>query len=330
MIDPQAHHQRAAGATRDLPRDGRQPGRWAYHCHLLYHMEAGMFREVHVDAPDGSAVVMRLVSFVALLLVGNAPGAKRQRPHPSRSARNRSWATCPTRTWSSMMQMDDTHRFGKVMLDQLEWRDAQEGAAAAWDAQAWYGGDYNKLWLKTEGERVEGLTLDASAEMLLDHVVARWWDAQAGLRQDFGKGPARTWLALGLQGLAPYWLDVEAAFYVGDAGRTAARLKADYDLLLTQRLILQPYAEVNLYGKSDPAREIGSGLSDLELTLRLRYEVRRELAPYIGIGWFKRFGRTAELARAAARGMTKRGSSRDCASGFNIEHLEMENEHAIL
>ena len=202
----------------------------------------------------------------------------------------------------AMMQMDDTHRFGKVMLDQLEWRDAQEGAAATWDAQGWYGGDYNKLWIKTEGERITGTTLNASTDLLLDHVVARWWNAQAGLRQDFGKGPARTWLALGVQGLAPYWLDVEATVYVGTAGRAAARLKADYDLLLTQRLILQPYGEANFYSKADPARQLGSGLSDIELSLRLRYEVRRELAPYVGVGWFKRFGGTAELAHAAGEG----------------------------
>ena len=202
----------------------------------------------------------------------------------------------------SMMQMDDTHRFGKVMLDQFEWRDAQEGAAGAWDAQGWYGGDYNKLWVKTEGERIDGITRDASVDVLFDRVVARWWDAQAGVRQDFGKGPARTWLALGLQGLAPYWLDVEATFYVGEEGRIAARLKADYDLLLTQRLILQPYGEVNLYGKSDPERQLGSGLSDLELSLRLRFEARREFAPYVGVGWFRRFGETAELARLAGEG----------------------------
>jgi copper resistance protein B len=202
----------------------------------------------------------------------------------------------------SMMQMDDTHRFGKVMLDQFEWRDAQEGAAGAWDAQARYGGDYNKLWVKTEGERVAGVTLDASVDVLFDRVIGRWWDAQGGIRQDFGKGPARTWLALGLQGLAPYWLDAEATFYVGEEGRTAARLKADYDLLITQRLILQPYAEANLYSKSDPQRQVGSGLSDLELSLRLRYEIRRELAPYLGVGWFKKFGNTAELARAAGEG----------------------------
>ena len=136
----------------------------------------------------------------------------------------------------SMMQMDDTHAFGKVMVDQLEWRDAREGNAGAWDAQGWYGGDYNKLWVKTEGERIAGITRDASVDVLGDHVIGRWWNAQAGIRQDFGKGPARTWLALGLQGLAPYWLDLEATFYVGGQGRTAARLKADYDLLLTSRI----------------------------------------------------------------------------------------------
>jgi len=202
----------------------------------------------------------------------------------------------------SMMQMDDTHPFGKVMLDQLEWRDAQEGGAATWDAQGWYGGDYNKLWVKTEGERQRGATREASADVLFDHVVARWWNAQAGVRQDFGKGPARTWLAMGIQGLAPYWIDAEATLYVGDEGRFAARLKADYDLLITQRLILQPYAEANFYSKSDPQRLTGAGLSDLELSLRLRYEIRRQLAPYVGVGWFKRFGDAAELSRAVGEG----------------------------
>ena len=193
----------------------------------------------------------------------------------------------------AMMQMDDTHPFGQVMLDQLEWRDSQEGGAGAWDAQGWYGGDYNKLWVKSEGERLGGITHDASAEALFDHVIGRWWDAQVGVRQDFGRGPARTWLALGVQGLAPYWIDAEATVYVGDEGRVAARLKADYDLLITQRLILQPYGEANFYSKSDPQREVGDGLSDLELSLRLRYEIRREVAPYLGVAWLKRFGAAA-------------------------------------
>jgi copper resistance protein B len=222
----------------------------------------------------------------------------------------------------SMMQMDDARLFGKVMIDQLEWRDAQEGSAGAWDAEGWYGGDYNKLWVKTEGEvpptgaerppgmagrvaapgTVQQVGPEASLDVLFDRVIGRWWDAQGGIRQDFGQGPARTWLAMGLQGIAPYWLDAEATLYVGEEGRTAARLKADYDLLFTQRLILQPYGEANFYSRSDPRRQVGSGLSDLELSLRLRYEVRREFAPYLGVGWFRRFGATAELARAAGEG----------------------------
>ncbi len=159
----------------------------------------------------------------------------------------------------SMMQMDDTHRFGKVMLDQLEWRDAQQGDGAAWDAQAWYGGDYNKLWIKTEGERAAGVTQSASVDVLFDRVIARWWDAQGGIRQDFGRGPARTWLALGLQGLAPYWLDTEATFYVGEEGRTAIRLKADYDLLLTPTTDSAALRRGHAYSKSDAERDVGLG-----------------------------------------------------------------------
>lgn len=106
------------------------------------------------------------------------------------------------------------------------------------------------------------------------------------------KQSARAWAALGVQGLAPYWFSTEATFYVRGQGRTAVRLKSEYELLFTQRLILQPEAEANLYGKSDPARQLGSGLSDLEIGLRLRYEVRREFAPYIGVVWARQFGGT--------------------------------------
>jgi len=183
------------------------------------------------------------------------------------------------------MQMDDASRFGKLMIDQLEAR----GSAGGWDVEGWYGGDYNKIMVKAEGERSDGLTLNASAEVSWDHVMGRWWEGQVGVRQDFGRGPSRTWLALGIEGLAPYWLSTEATLYAGEQG-LAARLKAEYDLLLTQRLVLQPYAEVNLYTQSDPARGVGSGLSDLEISLRLRYEVRRQFAPYMGVGWFKHVG----------------------------------------
>ena len=203
----------------------------------------------------------------------------------------------PYQRMAALMQMDDASRTGMMLFDQLEWRNTAEGNAAVWDAQAWYGGDTNKVWLRSEGERVAGMTQNARADLLWDHAFARWWSVQAGGREDFGAGPPRTWAAIGVQGLAPYWFKTEATFYVGEQGRTAVRLKSEYEMLFTQRLILQPEAEANLYGKSDPARQLGSGLSDLEVGLRLRYEVRREFAPYVGAVWSRQFGGTADRVR---------------------------------
>jgi len=205
----------------------------------------------------------------------------------------------PYRAMTRMMGMDDTASLGKILLDRLDWRDAGGASLFAWDAQAWYGNDYNKLWLKTEGERSRGTTEGARAEALWDRIVSRWWNLQAGVRHDFGEGPSRDWVAVGVQGLAPYFFDIEATAYLGDSGRTAARFSAEYDLLFTQRLVLQPQFEMNLYGKDDPANRIGSGLSNVELALRLRYEVRREFAPYVGLVWTHRFGNTADFAQAA-------------------------------
>ena len=199
-----------------------------------------------------------------------------------------------------LMQMDDSHRFATLMVDELEWRGANGQSAGAWDAQGWYGGDSDKAWLKTEGVHTDRWTA-ASAEFLWDRVVSPWWSAQVGVRNDFGTGPSRSWLAVGLEGVAPYMFDTEATLYVGESGRTAARVKMDYDLYLTQRLVLQPKVEVNAYGKPDSARALGSGVSDLELGARMRYEFRRELAPYIGLDWSRMFGSTADLARADGR-----------------------------
>lgn len=203
----------------------------------------------------------------------------------------------PYRVMAEMMQMDDRGRVGKVLLDQLEWRDTSAGSASVWDAEAWYGSDYHKLWFRTEGERARGQTEDARAELLWDRIIGRWWNVQGGARHDFGQGPSRTWAAVGVHGLAPYWFEIEATLYAGEQGRTAARLKAEYELLLTQRLILQPEAEANLYGKADRERGLGSGLSDIEAALRLRYEMRREFAPYLGLVWSRRFGGSADQAR---------------------------------
>ncbi|HKK14578.1 MAG TPA: copper resistance protein B [Gammaproteobacteria bacterium] len=187
----------------------------------------------------------------------------------------------------------------KLMLDRLEVRDTREGNLKYWEGQAWVGTDLNKLWLKSEGEVLKGTTEDANVEALYSRAIAAFWDVQAGVRHDFAVGsqPSRQWGALALKGLAPYRFEVDASAYVGSAGRTAARFKGEYELLLTQRLVLMPELEFNLYGKRDAERGLGSGLSNVDLGLRLRYEIRREFAPYVGVVWTRKYGATADYAR---------------------------------
>ena len=196
------------------------------------------------------------------------------------------------------LRLADEHSFGSVLFDRLERAYGRDGDATSYDAQAWFGRDYNRLVLKAEGEYAGGRLEDARTEVLWGHAIASYWDTQLGVRFDSGEGPNRTWAALGIQGLAPYWFELDLTGYVGEEGRTALRLSAEYELLLTQRLVLQPRLEANLYGKSDEARGIGSGLSDAVAGLRLRYEVNRQFAPYVGVEWASKFGQTADLAKA--------------------------------
>jgi len=197
------------------------------------------------------------------------------------------------------MDMNDAAPLGMLWLDQLEWRGADKPQGAAWQAEGSYGGDYDKAWIRTEGEPYTAASENARAELFWDHAVSPWWNLELGGRQDFGAGPARSWAALGLRGVAPQGVDVEATLYAGAASRTAARLKFEYALLFTQKLVLQPEMEMNLYGRADPARAIGAGVSDLEVGLRLRYELRREFAPYAGVVWARHFGATASDLEAA-------------------------------
>jgi copper resistance protein B len=177
-----------------------------------------------------------------------------------------------------------------LLLDQLEGVDTPSGPGLSWDAMAWVGGDLNRVWFRTEGEAEDGRLGETEAHLLYGRAIARWWDVVVGVRQDVRPGPSRSWLAVGLQGLAPYWFEIEATAYVGAGGRTAARLEAEYDLLITNRLVLQPLVEVNLQGRDDQVRGIGVGGNDVETGLRLRYVIRREFAPYVGVVWTRRFG----------------------------------------
>ena len=181
------------------------------------------------------------------------------------------------------------------LFDELEMHDSDD---LAWDATLWAGYSFNKLAVRTEGEKSGGDTERAELELLWSHSVARWWDVVAGARADFEPGATQAWSAFGVQGLAPHRFALEATAYLADGGRSAARFEGEYELLITQRWILQPQLELNWYGQSDASRGIGSGLSTAEAALRLRYELRRELAPYVGLVRERKFGTTADYARA--------------------------------
>lgn len=184
-----------------------------------------------------------------------------------------------------------------LLFDQFEWQGGGNGGGN-WDNLSWIGGDRNRVWLRSEGESGGGQVENAFVDALFGRAFARWWDVVAGVRQDFRPGDAQAWVGGGIQGLAPYWFEVEATGYVGGGGRTLARLEAQYELLLTNRLILQPLIEAEFFGKSDPERGIGAGLSTLEGGLRIRYEFRREFAPYVGLTWNRKLFGTADLARS--------------------------------
>jgi copper resistance protein B len=186
----------------------------------------------------------------------------------------------------------------KVMIDKLELRNTSGPNALVLDADAWVGYDLDKFWIKTEVERVSGNTEEAEVQFLYSRAIAPFWDFQAGWRHDIKPKPTRDYLALGFKGLSPYQFEVDAGLYIGESGQVNVRLNAEYEYLFTQKWILSPEIEVNIFSEDDAQLGIGSGLSDMELGLRLRYEVRREFAPYIGVNWTKKFGQTADFAKA--------------------------------
>ncbi len=185
-----------------------------------------------------------------------------------------------------------------ALFDQFEWQGGGAGSGLNVDSKGWLGRDRDRLWFRAEGDRAGGRVGEAQAHVLYGRQVSRWWDLVGGIRQDFRPGAAQTWAAFGVQGLAPYWFEVEATAYVGEGGRMHARFEVEYELLLTNRAILQPLIEADLFSASDPGRGVGAGLSTTDAGFRLRYEFRREVAPYIGVVWGRKWGRTADAARA--------------------------------
>lgn len=196
-----------------------------------------------------------------------------------------------TATPATAQVMDD-HVYSYVALDELEYAHGFGERPVEYDGQAWIGGDYNRLWVKVRGEHS---TLETEggfeAEALYSRMVSAYWNLQSGLRADrgYGKGEGATrgLVAFGLEGLAPYWFEVEAFAYVSHEGDVSARLEASYELLFTQRLILEPQIEVGLAVQDVPDFGVASGLDELELGARLRYEIVREFAPYVGVTWVR-------------------------------------------
>ena len=188
--------------------------------------------------------------------------------------------------------------YGTVLFDELEYRLQDGEDALAWDGQAWYGGDYNKIWLETEGEHVRSEELEqAEVQLLYSRLLGYFWDLQGGIRYDFRPDPSRAYAVLGLQGLAPGFFELDLKGFVSDEGELSARFEADYDVRITQRLILQPRLEVELAAEDVEELGIGRGISTVEPGLRLRYEFTRKFAPYVGINWERALGETADLAR---------------------------------
>ncbi|PPT69007.1 copper resistance protein CopB [Xanthomonas arboricola] len=183
-----------------------------------------------------------------------------------------------------------------VLLDRLEAFDTTRGSGQGWEARAWIGGDIDRLWLRSEGERHDGRTQAASVEAFYGHAISPWWDLLVGARQDIGADEHRSWAAFGVQGLAPYKFETEATLYVGSGSRAALRLEGEYEVLLTNRLILQPRVEADIALTDDDRRGVGSGLEQVEVGLRLRYEITRRFAPYIGWVHSRSFGDTARRA----------------------------------
>lgn len=191
--------------------------------------------------------------------------------------------------------------FAFLMVDRLErWNDGDGDGdgGEVWAVKGWIGSDDHRLWLRSEGEREGGELADADLEVLYGRPVARWWDLQAGLRRTYGPGPSRTAAALGISGIAPGKFEIEATGFLDEGGRLSARAEAAYTLLLTNRLILEPRIEAAWQARGDRDRGLGAGLSLLETGLRLRCEIDRRFAPYLGVVRVRSFGETADLRRA--------------------------------
>ncbi len=191
----------------------------------------------------------------------------------------------------------DRRIFVHGLLEEFEGRLGADNSFR-WEGEGWVGGDFNRLWFKSEGKVTNGKVEDGQQELYYSRPISTYFDVQAGGRYDLDSARGRGWAALGVEGFVPFYVTVAAHVYASDDGRYAAKLEAMDEIHFTQRVILEPQAELDLYTRDDPARRIGAGVSDLDAGLRLRDEITRKFAPYVGVTYEQKFARTADFARA--------------------------------
>jgi copper resistance protein B len=244
-------------------------------------------------------ILRRIASVGAIVIIAFIFGLIAAKPVSAQASIPAAPEPVPTKGPRWPPAVEDNRVFAHVLFDQLEGRASTSGSLLRWDGQGWIGTDMNRLWLKSEGFTGDGTVSDGDHEALYDRPIPhmRYFDAQAGVRADLDSGPTRVWAAAGVEGLAPYFFDFEPTFYVRDGGHIAGRINGSWDLFITQRWVVQPQAELNLYSKDDPARQTGSGFSDIDTGVRIRYELTRKFNPYLGWAYAGKYGGSARYTR---------------------------------
>ena len=238
------------------------------------------------------------LAFVALILGAALLSAPAQAESPVPYVEQASW-------WGlrnpNGMSFPDQQLFSAARFDKLEWSGPNSGSGARWDMEAYIGGDYDRLFLKSEGfysGRTKNLE-EGQLQVLYSRLIDYYFNAQVGIRQDFSNKSNRTYAVIGLEGLAPGFIETDTDLYISQRGEISASFTAFHDLLITNRLILQPRIDLRLQAQPVPDLELGSGLTNFELGARLRYEFTRNFAPYVGVNWDRKVGQTATIARTS-------------------------------
>ncbi len=272
---------------------------WLLLCPLFAHAAEHDHSAPAAPAPESAPVVEDHSAHTAAPAAEVDHSAHTMPPPAVNVERDTSPAMQEARHMNLMMHGDALNFL--VLGERFEYAEDDGASARLWELQGWVGYDRDKVWFKTEGryDTEADATEHSEVQALYSRAVAPYWDLQAGVRRDDTGSTTRHHAVLGVQGLAPYWFEVDAAAFISERGDVSARLESEYELRFTQKLLLQPRLELNYSFADDPAAGIGEGMSEASVGLRLRYELRREFAPYIGVEWSRAYGGTSALLRAA-------------------------------